>query len=245
MKQLTIYENTTLDSRDVAAMVGKEHAHLCRDITGYIAAIGQNPDLDSDDFFIAASYAAGTGKQYTRYNITRKGCEFVANKLTGAKGIQFTAKYINRFHEMENGGAIPADKLERLRAQSQADRAKAMLMNAQNRMLKTVLGTVAGKALSPVAAEAFTLKSIEAATGIDMSQYLPECKETHSATDIGLRLGITPHHVGSLANKHGLKTDEYGITVMDKSPHSAKEVPNFRYYANVIPVLQKILKESI
>lgn len=42
----------TLDSREVAKMVDKKHAHLCRDISGYIEAMGQNPKLDSDTFFI-------------------------------------------------------------------------------------------------------------------------------------------------------------------------------------------------
>ena len=34
--------------------------------------------------------------------MTKKGCEFIAHKLTGVKGTEFTAKYINRFHEMED-----------------------------------------------------------------------------------------------------------------------------------------------
>ena len=33
--------------------------------------------------------------------ITKKGCEFIAHKLTGTKGTIFTARYINRFHEMQ------------------------------------------------------------------------------------------------------------------------------------------------
>ena len=36
------------------------------------------------------------------YRITKKGCEFIAHKLTGTKGTIFTARYINRFHEMED-----------------------------------------------------------------------------------------------------------------------------------------------
>ena len=36
------------------------------------------------------------------YLVTKKGCEFIAHKLTGQKGTEFTAKYINRFHEMED-----------------------------------------------------------------------------------------------------------------------------------------------
>jgi hypothetical protein len=36
------------------------------------------------------------------YLVTKKGCEFIAHKLTGQKGTEFTAWYINRFHEMED-----------------------------------------------------------------------------------------------------------------------------------------------
>ena len=35
------------------------------------------------------------------YNITKKGCKFIAHKMTGTKGISFTARYINKFHDME------------------------------------------------------------------------------------------------------------------------------------------------
>lgn len=91
----------TIDSRDVAEMVGKQHAHLCRDIDHYIEVMGQNPKLDSDNFFIPQTYTAGTGKNYTRYDVTRKGCEMIANKLTGEKGILFTAEYVERFNKME------------------------------------------------------------------------------------------------------------------------------------------------
>ena len=39
------------DSRDVAKMVGKDHAHLMRDIRGYIKILNQSLKLDTDDFF--------------------------------------------------------------------------------------------------------------------------------------------------------------------------------------------------
>lgn len=103
MNDLVISEianECVLDSRKVAEMIGKTHAHLCRDIDGYIAVMNQNPKLDSDKFFIKQTYTAGTGKQYKRYDITKMGCEMVANKLTGQKGIMFTAKYVEIFNKM-------------------------------------------------------------------------------------------------------------------------------------------------
>ena len=59
---------------------------------------------------------------------------------------------------------------------------------------------------------------------------LPVLEEkNYSATEIGKILGITPNKVGSIANKLGIKTDEYGKWYVDKSPYSSKEVNTFRY----------------
>lgn len=54
-------------------------------------------------------------------------------------------------------------------------------------------------------------------------------------------LGISAHRVGVLANKVGLKTEEYGKWFVDKSKHSNKEVQSFRYYQNVVPILEQVL----
>ena len=104
MKELIIknYKGINVtDSRKVAEMIGKAHAHLCRDIQGYIKVISQNPKMDSDKFFIESSYRSGTGKEYTCYLLTKQGCEMVANKMTGEKGILFTAEYVQAFNKME------------------------------------------------------------------------------------------------------------------------------------------------
>lgn len=94
-------KSLTLDSREVAIMLEKRHDNLLRDIETYIGYLGQNSKLSSDDFFKETSYKAGTGRRYKIYQITKKGCEFLAHKQTGRKGSSFTASYINRFHEME------------------------------------------------------------------------------------------------------------------------------------------------
>ena len=99
-----------LDSREVAEMVGKTHAHLCRDIAGYIEVMGKNPKLVSSNFFIERTYKqAGNGKEVKRYDITKKGCEMVANKLTGEKGILFTAEYVERFNQMKEADRQPKE----------------------------------------------------------------------------------------------------------------------------------------
>ncbi|MZQ75222.1 MAG: DNA-binding protein [Peptoclostridium sp.] len=98
-------EQLVLDSREVAGMIDKNHAHLLRDIKCYIEHISTNPKLDSLEFFKPSDYVDSKGEKRPRYEITRKGCELVGNKLTGEKGTIFTAKYINKFHSMEKAMA--------------------------------------------------------------------------------------------------------------------------------------------
>lgn len=100
MSNLQIKQRT-LDSREVAEMVEKRHSDLIRDIETYLQYL-ENAKLRSQDFFIESSYKSeGNNKTYKCYEVTKKGCEFIAHKLTGQKGAIFTAKYINRFHDME------------------------------------------------------------------------------------------------------------------------------------------------
>lgn len=104
MKGLTVINRNgqfVVDSREVAEMVDKRHDNLVRDIDGYVSILNQTSNLRTDHFFIESSYQAGTGKKYKSYLITRKGCDMVANKMTGEKGILFTATYVAKFEEME------------------------------------------------------------------------------------------------------------------------------------------------
>lgn len=95
-----IKKDLTLDSREVAEMVGKNHADLLRDIRTYIEYLGESK-IAFTDFFIENTYISNQNKELPCYDITKKGCEFIAHKLTGQKGTLFTATYINRFHELE------------------------------------------------------------------------------------------------------------------------------------------------
>ena len=93
-------EQKYIDSREVAEMVGKDHNMLLRDIRRYCEQLGQSKIAQSD-FFDENTYQNSQNKTMPCYLVTKKGCEFIAHKLTGTKGTEFTAKYINRFHEME------------------------------------------------------------------------------------------------------------------------------------------------
>lgn len=58
--------------------------------------------IGHSDFFRESTYRSEQNKEIPCYRITKKGCEFIAHKLTGTKGTIFTARYINRFHEMQD-----------------------------------------------------------------------------------------------------------------------------------------------
>lgn len=90
----------TLTSLEVVDMIGKNHADLMRDIRRYIKQLNQSK-IAFVEFFQESTYIDGKGEERPCYKITKKGCEFIAHKLTGTKGTGFTAKYINRFHDME------------------------------------------------------------------------------------------------------------------------------------------------
>lgn len=93
---------TTITSMEVSQMVGKEHGKLLRDIRNYISQLGE-AKIGFTDFFKESTYVTEQNKTLPCFLVTKKGCEFIAHKLTGQKGTEFTARYINRFHEMEEG----------------------------------------------------------------------------------------------------------------------------------------------
>lgn len=90
-----------VESRDVAELIGKEHKNLIRDIKGYEKVLKDSSNLSSQDFFIESTYVNSQNKIQPCFLLTRKGCDMVANKMTGEKGILFTATYVSKFEEME------------------------------------------------------------------------------------------------------------------------------------------------
>lgn len=103
MKDLTIINHDgihAIDSREVAEMVERPHNDLLKTIRQYCEYIGVG-GLSLSDFFIESTYRSEQNKIMPCYLVTRKGCDVVANKLPGEKGVLFTAAYVTKFHEME------------------------------------------------------------------------------------------------------------------------------------------------
>lgn len=110
-----------LDSREVAEMVEKTHSKLLKDIRRYSGQLAE-AKIGLGDFWTESSYVDSNTQERPCYLITKKGCEFIAHKMTGTKGTVFTARYIERFHEMEDAlqagsASIPASVLEFIQKQ--------------------------------------------------------------------------------------------------------------------------------
>lgn len=102
--QLPVFEHKgqlVADSRDVAAMLERYHKHLVRSIRTYCGYLSQSK-IGPAKFFIEAEYIDEQGKPRPNYLLTEMGCEFVANKATGEKGVIFTARYVEAFHAMRD-----------------------------------------------------------------------------------------------------------------------------------------------
>lgn len=91
----------TVSSREVAEMMEVRHSDLLEKIEK-INKDFENGKIRSQKYWIEGTYKVpGNNKTYREFQITKLGCEFLAHKSTGTKGNLFTARYMNKFEEME------------------------------------------------------------------------------------------------------------------------------------------------
>jgi len=57
--------------------------------------------LHPSNFFVESTYLDAYQREKPCYLLTKRGCDMVANKMTGDKGILFTATYVTKFEDME------------------------------------------------------------------------------------------------------------------------------------------------
>lgn len=101
----------TITTLEIAEMMEIEHYKVLRKldgreengkhIKGYVEILTDS-QMGASDYFYPSTYKDASGKKNRCYNVTKLGCDFLANKFTGEKGILFTARYVKRFDEMEN-----------------------------------------------------------------------------------------------------------------------------------------------
>ena len=97
-----------LSSREVAEMMELQHKHLLQKVDGIDKDL-LSRKIGSAKYWTGSTYKDASGKSNREYLITKRGCEFLANKTTGTKGNLFTDKYMDRFAEMEKELITNAD----------------------------------------------------------------------------------------------------------------------------------------
>ncbi len=133
-EMLTVIANgkkvPVIDSREVAEMMSITHPELLKRIEGtkdgkykgYIPTL-EKGNFTSQNFFIESTYQ-GARRQEKCYLCTKQGCELVAHKITGEKGILFSARYVERFNQMEEALRGQIQKLDSYMIENPIDRAK-------------------------------------------------------------------------------------------------------------------------
>lgn len=120
MNELKKCEEQTITTVEIAKMMEMRHDRVLRKLEGQdvkgkhtegIIEILTRHNLGASDYFIPATYKDESGKENKCYKITKLGCDFLANKFSGEKGIIFTARYVKRFADMEQSLQQPQPAL--------------------------------------------------------------------------------------------------------------------------------------
>ena len=96
----TSTKENTISSREVAEMMGLRHDNMMRKIEK-INEVLLTSNLRSDKYWYESEYKDSTGRLLREYQVTKKGCELIAHKTEGQKGVLFTVRYMDKFEEME------------------------------------------------------------------------------------------------------------------------------------------------
>lgn len=232
------------DSREVAKMIGKDHRHLLRDIDGYCATLEKvtEPKIGLSDFFVKTTYKDTTGRTLPCYLITKKGCEFVANKLTGEKGIIFTAAYVNAFHSME-------DKLAGRQLKSSP---KKFSLASFNHLLEINIRQMKAASEPATHIAAWTngmTRDVLSPFGISVPALPDIVPTTYDATEMAKKLGVYskngnphPQPITAIIKEVGLAPGET-FTTETTAHGGGKDVPDVRYAESVLKKVRRWLEE--
>lgn len=222
-----------VDSRDVAQMVERSHNELLKTIRLYSDYLNQG-EIPQIDFFIESSYTDAQNRIYPCYLITKKGCDMIANKMTGAKGVLFTAAYVTAFEKMREQMAAPALP------------APVEPVTALNEMVKLLL-PVFDRAGMAAPFQALAMKQIYRKAGIDLPvESLKAERELYDTGTIARKAGVyalsgKPHvqAVGCILRNLEIPDSEKELVSFEKNGHMGT---TYQYTANVAELVKGWVK---
>lgn len=200
--------------------------------------VNRNKYLKNPEFSALTKLVSTDGKQYNTRVFTEDGIYEVAFLSKTEKAKEFRAWVRGILKSLRSGKTklVGMSEYQKMMAETRQQNARIRSAQILTRLAEKYDGTTYQQVLN-----AYATKEL---TG-DFLLPLPQLPEkTYTATEIGNQLGISANMVGILTNRHNLKTDQYGAWYNDKAKKINKEVPTFRYYENVIPVLKSILDNN-
>lgn len=195
--------------------------------------LDRNSYLKEKEFSGVVKLGTPSGEQETRV-FTEDGIYEVTMLAKTEKAKEFRA-FIRKLLKSLRKGEVKIIKPSNSQVELieiKKKNAEARLKNAKVREAKFLLEAVDKykNVLAEQSVELLTINALEVINGKNTLERpkLAE-KKYYTATEIGEELGITSKRVGQIANANNLKTEEYGMFVLDKSRYSVHQEPTFRY----------------
>lgn len=214
----------TMSSREIAVLTGKRHSNVVRDIENMLS------ELEISQLKFESAYTDEQGKKRKEYQLPYRECEIL---ITGYD-VKRRAAVIDRWTALESGEVIPAKsnsglpEYRRARTLKLSVEAVHQLFDMMPNLSDLSKQCAAANIINPVAGfEAIPLPKLE--------------EHFYTAGQVGEMLGVSAQKIGRISNANNLKTEQYGIYVMDKSAYSSKQVEAFRYNANGVEALRHLI----
>ena len=187
----TSTKENTISSREVAEMMEIRHGNMIRKIEN-INEVLNNSNLSSSKYWYETTYKqAGNGKECREYQVTKRGCELIAHKTEGQKGVLFTVRYMDRFEEMEKmlQKQLPSTYIEALEQLLASEKEKERLA-LENKEQLQIIGELQPKA--------------------DYTDEILKCPGTVTITQIAKDYGMSGTKMNKILNELGVQFKKSG-----------------------------------
>lgn len=197
--------------------------------------VKRNPDLKKQEFSTTLKTRAVDGKMRDVRIFTEDGIYEITMLAKTEKAKEFRSWVRKILKSLRKGDTklVSMTDYQKMMMQTRAENAKIRKAQILTRLANQYDGTYK---------EVLNAHATKELTG-EYLLPLPQLPDkTYSASELGAMLGVSANKIGTLANRHNLKTEQYGSWFNDKAKHCNKEVQSFRYYPSVIPVLRNFIE---
>lgn len=201
----------------------------------FMAKLEKHPGIDSTKF--SGQYKDSTGRKLKCYHLPKREAEL----MVMSESLKVQTRVYDRLVALE-GGAVPRGIRQAVGVDPALSAFRTSRAIASNVKTAESICTLFPN-LGEAAKQTIYAKLVNAAAGQDVVP-LPRVEELLSATAVGKKYKVSANAIGKLANAHGLKVPQYGEFAMDKSQHSEKQMPSFRYNAAGVARIGELLAQA-